>query len=142
MEFSFPAGYLARVDTRGNEVGPGWGWAAQLLPQIEQVSLYEKLNFELPIEALANSKLRLIRQSVAAMARSKFEERTRKAKSETSIWRRMAKLSRSSEPSSLTWFAEQGCSRLSYYPHVDIRELASSVLHKLDDQVWTLDPAD
>ncbi len=56
---SFPAGYLSRVDTRGNDVGPGWGWASQLLPQLEQVSLYEKLNFELPIESSANSELRL-----------------------------------------------------------------------------------
>ena len=31
---SFPAGYTSRFDTGGNDTGPGWGWAAYILPQL------------------------------------------------------------------------------------------------------------
>jgi prepilin-type processing-associated H-X9-DG protein len=44
---SFPPGYLAGgpyVDG-ANDTAPGWGWAAFLLPYIEQDSLYRQLNF-------------------------------------------------------------------------------------------------
>src|SRR3954464_804113 len=45
----FPAGYVdGNADPRStpdNDVGPGWGWAAFLLPYIEQTSVYQKINF-------------------------------------------------------------------------------------------------
>src|SRR5436853_6867871 len=33
---SFPPGYNSAYDALGNDTGPGWDWAAYLLPQMEQ----------------------------------------------------------------------------------------------------------
>src|SRR6516225_3407229 len=45
----FPPGYIdANTDpnsTADNDLGPGWGWAAYLLPHIEQGNLYRQINF-------------------------------------------------------------------------------------------------
>src|SRR5438105_2726797 len=32
---TFPAAYLSTIDSNGDEQGPGWGWAAYLLRDIE-----------------------------------------------------------------------------------------------------------
>src|SRR5437016_6269314 len=45
----FPPGYASAFDSAGNDTGSGWGWAAILLPQVEQVALHKSANFELPI---------------------------------------------------------------------------------------------
>ena len=37
----FPAGYASGVDPMGNDTGPGWGWAARLLPNMEQEALFK-----------------------------------------------------------------------------------------------------
>jgi prepilin-type N-terminal cleavage/methylation domain-containing protein/prepilin-type processing-associated H-X9-DG protein len=46
---TFPPGYVDgnkdRTSTPDNDVGPGWGWAAFLLPYIEQGNLYNQINF-------------------------------------------------------------------------------------------------
>jgi len=52
-------GYVSTFDAGGNDAGPGWGWAAMLLPQIEQAPLSNAINFNLPVEAQANSTARL-----------------------------------------------------------------------------------
>src|SRR5438067_12870958 len=31
--------------------GPGWGWAAYLLPYVEQDNLYKQIDFSLPVES-------------------------------------------------------------------------------------------
>ncbi len=59
VEKSFPPGYQTNVDASGNETGPGWGWAAFLLPQMEQQILYSTIQLGQPIEALANSRARV-----------------------------------------------------------------------------------
>jgi prepilin-type N-terminal cleavage/methylation domain-containing protein/prepilin-type processing-associated H-X9-DG protein len=45
----FPAGYIDGNtnpnSTPDNDVGPGWGWASQILPFVEQGPLYEQINF-------------------------------------------------------------------------------------------------
>jgi prepilin-type processing-associated H-X9-DG protein/prepilin-type N-terminal cleavage/methylation domain-containing protein len=48
---TFPPGYVTMVvnDPALPEVGPGWGWAAMLLNDIEQRPLYQGLNFNLQI---------------------------------------------------------------------------------------------
>ena len=56
---TFPPGYVSNFDASGNDTGPGWGWAAMLLPQFEQTSLFNAINFELAVEAPANSTGRL-----------------------------------------------------------------------------------
>jgi prepilin-type N-terminal cleavage/methylation domain-containing protein/prepilin-type processing-associated H-X9-DG protein len=56
---TFPPGYVSNFDARGNDTGPGWGWAAMLLPQFEQTSVFNALNFSLAIESPANLTGRL-----------------------------------------------------------------------------------
>ena len=56
---AFPPGYLSRPGLDGDNTGPGWGWAALSLPQIEQSPLFNSVNFSLAIEAPANQTSRL-----------------------------------------------------------------------------------
>lgn len=55
---SFPPGYLSGVDSAGDDLGPGWGWAAMLLPHIEQSPLFDRIQFDQPIEALSQKAVR------------------------------------------------------------------------------------
>lgn len=41
---TFPPGYITRLDGRGNEQGPGWGWGTLLLPQMEQSRMSEMVD--------------------------------------------------------------------------------------------------
>jgi prepilin-type processing-associated H-X9-DG protein len=54
-----PPGYVSDFDGKGDDTGPGRGWAAMLLPQFEQTPIYNAINFHLPIEAAANATGRL-----------------------------------------------------------------------------------
>jgi len=56
---TFPPGYLSRPGSDGDNTGPGWGWAAMILPQIEQGPTYNAINFGLAIEDPANQTARL-----------------------------------------------------------------------------------
>lgn len=58
---SFPPGYISKTDSAGNEIGPGWGWASRILPELEQSSLFEKIDFGLGIEHASNIAVRLQR---------------------------------------------------------------------------------
>jgi prepilin-type N-terminal cleavage/methylation domain-containing protein len=52
---SFPSGYLCtQPQDNPDYTSPGWGWAALLLPFIEQGNLSRQINFALPIEAPSN----------------------------------------------------------------------------------------
>src|SRR5947209_954237 len=46
---SFPPGYVDGntnpASTPDNDLGPGWGWAAFLLPYLEQGNVYHQINF-------------------------------------------------------------------------------------------------
>ena len=44
---TFPPGYVSDVDPDGDDTGPGWGWAAMILPQIEQAPVFNAINFGL-----------------------------------------------------------------------------------------------
>ncbi len=50
----FPPGYVSDFDASGNDTGPGWGWAAHILPQMEQGNVFRTLDLKQPIEAPAN----------------------------------------------------------------------------------------
>ncbi|WP_168563750.1 DUF1559 domain-containing protein [Crateriforma spongiae] len=50
-----PSGWIA-ADEDHHE--PGWGWAAAILPQMEQVSAYDRVNFSLPIEEAEHAAVR------------------------------------------------------------------------------------
>jgi prepilin-type N-terminal cleavage/methylation domain-containing protein/prepilin-type processing-associated H-X9-DG protein len=41
----FPPGYACTTAWPNNDSGPGWGWAAYILPDIEQGALYRQLDF-------------------------------------------------------------------------------------------------
>ncbi len=60
----FPPGYISNFDTSGNDTGPGWGWAAMFLPQIEQKPLFDAINIIRPIEDLSNTTVRTTRMTV------------------------------------------------------------------------------
>jgi prepilin-type N-terminal cleavage/methylation domain-containing protein/prepilin-type processing-associated H-X9-DG protein len=54
-----PPGYVSAVDKANpddetNDLGSGWGWAAMLLPQVEQLNIHNAINFSLNIEHAAN----------------------------------------------------------------------------------------
>jgi prepilin-type N-terminal cleavage/methylation domain-containing protein/prepilin-type processing-associated H-X9-DG protein len=51
---AFPPGYVSGVSSSGTDSGPGWGWAAMILPQMEQAALYASLHLDQPIGASAN----------------------------------------------------------------------------------------
>src|SRR5262245_9763202 len=56
----FPAGFTsaaAGVNVDGN--GPGWGWAAQLLPFVEQDNLHKTIDFSKDIAHAANATPRV-----------------------------------------------------------------------------------
>jgi prepilin-type N-terminal cleavage/methylation domain-containing protein len=43
---AFPPGYVSALDADGNETGPGWGWAAFLLEDLDQAPLKSLINFK------------------------------------------------------------------------------------------------
>jgi len=48
----FPPGYTSSAPN--SDAGPGWGWAAHLLPDLEQDNLYRLIDFTQPITASGN----------------------------------------------------------------------------------------
>src|ERR1700722_364090 len=57
----YPAGYVdgnTNPDsTPDNDVGPGWGWAAYLLPFIEQNNVYLQINFSVTVGTGSNVQI-------------------------------------------------------------------------------------
>jgi prepilin-type N-terminal cleavage/methylation domain-containing protein/prepilin-type processing-associated H-X9-DG protein len=53
---TFPPGYRCQPVSPNNpdQTAPGWGWAALLLPYIEQGNLARQINFNLPVEHPGN----------------------------------------------------------------------------------------
>ncbi len=56
---SLPPGYASAFDGNGSDTGPGWGWAAFLLPYVEQEPLFRSVQFDQPIESAVNAGARL-----------------------------------------------------------------------------------
>jgi prepilin-type N-terminal cleavage/methylation domain-containing protein/prepilin-type processing-associated H-X9-DG protein len=58
---TFPPGYVdGNTDpnsTPDNDVGPGWGWAAFLLPYLEQQNVYNQINFSQAIGTGSNTAI-------------------------------------------------------------------------------------
>jgi prepilin-type N-terminal cleavage/methylation domain-containing protein/prepilin-type processing-associated H-X9-DG protein len=55
----FPPGYQTNVATDNSDLGPGWGWAAFLLDDLEQGNLKQTLRFDLQISDQANARARV-----------------------------------------------------------------------------------
>ena len=56
----FPPGYLENLDSQGKELGPGWGWMAMLLSDIEQNNLQNQIDMTVGIEQTKNANQRTI----------------------------------------------------------------------------------
>ena len=55
-----PSGYVSVWDSYfRKEVGPGWGWACMILPDEEQSSLFNHINFSVPIQLPQNLTVRI-----------------------------------------------------------------------------------
>ncbi len=54
---TFPAGYISAVGSGGpaDDRGPGWGWAAMMLPYIEQPGLHDQIQFDKDITDPVNA---------------------------------------------------------------------------------------
>lgn len=61
---TYPPGYISQVDASGDDTGPGWGWAAISLAQIEQDGVRQNIDFTQPIEAPIHSTVRVISLSM------------------------------------------------------------------------------
>jgi prepilin-type N-terminal cleavage/methylation domain-containing protein/prepilin-type processing-associated H-X9-DG protein len=64
----FPPGYVSAVDrtvtdpcdqdaenSKSVDLGPGWAWGSMILPQMEQQSLFDSINFSLSVAFAANN---------------------------------------------------------------------------------------
>jgi prepilin-type N-terminal cleavage/methylation domain-containing protein/prepilin-type processing-associated H-X9-DG protein len=53
---AFPMGYAARSRflDGATDTDPGWGWGAMVLPELEQGTLFNAINFSLPVEETQN----------------------------------------------------------------------------------------
>lgn len=55
-----PPGYASSVDPSTNaDLGPGWGWAAHMLPYLEQGNLHKQIEFSADIGAASNALARV-----------------------------------------------------------------------------------
>jgi prepilin-type N-terminal cleavage/methylation domain-containing protein/prepilin-type processing-associated H-X9-DG protein len=55
----FPPGYSAGSSADSTATQPGWGWAAHLLPYLEQSAVRDRIDFCLPVEDPVNATARL-----------------------------------------------------------------------------------
>jgi prepilin-type N-terminal cleavage/methylation domain-containing protein/prepilin-type processing-associated H-X9-DG protein len=56
---SFPPGYVSGVSPGGVDTGPGWGWAAYLLPDVEQDNLHRTIRFDRDVRDPLNAAARV-----------------------------------------------------------------------------------
>ncbi len=56
---TLPPGYVSLYDSNGNDLGPGWGWCSFLLPEMEQSTAYQQIDFNRGIETSGNSAIRI-----------------------------------------------------------------------------------
>ncbi|MFM7043463.1 MAG: DUF1559 domain-containing protein, partial [Planctomycetaceae bacterium] len=50
-----PPGYVSGAGVAGSDTGPGWGWAAFILPHVEQAVVAGRIDITQPIEAVVSS---------------------------------------------------------------------------------------
>jgi prepilin-type N-terminal cleavage/methylation domain-containing protein/prepilin-type processing-associated H-X9-DG protein len=61
VQRTLPPGYVSAFDASGTDLGPGWGWASMILPQMEQSPTFASINFSVGIEFAANQTARMVR---------------------------------------------------------------------------------
>jgi prepilin-type N-terminal cleavage/methylation domain-containing protein/prepilin-type processing-associated H-X9-DG protein len=57
---SLPPGYNTVIASDNSDLGPGWGWAALLLDDLEQGNLKRQIHFDLQISDPANANVRVV----------------------------------------------------------------------------------
>ena len=57
---AFPPGYQTQVASDNSGLGPGWGWGAFLLDDIEQGNLQRRIRFDLQVSDPANAAVRVV----------------------------------------------------------------------------------
>jgi prepilin-type N-terminal cleavage/methylation domain-containing protein/prepilin-type processing-associated H-X9-DG protein len=60
----FPPAYISLVEDFVVDQGPGWGWGAMILPQLDNGSIYNAINFNLDLLALDSQTVRQTNVSV------------------------------------------------------------------------------
>jgi prepilin-type N-terminal cleavage/methylation domain-containing protein/prepilin-type processing-associated H-X9-DG protein len=55
---TFPPGYQTQVAGDNGDLGPGWGWAAFLLNDVDQANLSKRIRFDFPITDSVNAAAR------------------------------------------------------------------------------------
>jgi prepilin-type N-terminal cleavage/methylation domain-containing protein/prepilin-type processing-associated H-X9-DG protein len=60
---TLPPGYISAFDSTGTDLGPGWGWISMALPHLEQIAVYNTINFLMGIENPVNGTARFTRFS-------------------------------------------------------------------------------
>jgi type II secretory pathway pseudopilin PulG len=55
----FPAGYICQTQANPDVTSPGWGWAAQILPQLDAGNLAKQIDYTLPVEHGKNLTARI-----------------------------------------------------------------------------------
>ena len=77
----FPPGYIDRnpnpASTPDNDLGPGWGWAAFLLPYLEQGNLYNQINFSQGVTVGNNATISQQSLPDISAPRTRFRIRSR-----------------------------------------------------------------
>jgi prepilin-type processing-associated H-X9-DG protein/prepilin-type N-terminal cleavage/methylation domain-containing protein len=92
-----PPGYVSIWDPlRQQEVGPGWGWASMILPDLEQQVLSNQLQFEIPMYLPAQATARTSPLSVFLCPSDTMARRWTASDSET--WFFMGKVYSASDP--------------------------------------------
>jgi len=54
-----PPGYTAAAGTTADATTPGWGWAAYLLPNLDETPLYQQIDFAQPLENQSAIQVRI-----------------------------------------------------------------------------------
>jgi prepilin-type N-terminal cleavage/methylation domain-containing protein/prepilin-type processing-associated H-X9-DG protein len=78
------------------EIGPGWGWASMILPDLEQQSLHDRVVFETPIPQPSMQTARLVNLSVFLCPSDNMPLRWTASDSET--WMFMGQIFSTSNP--------------------------------------------
>lgn len=94
---TLPPGYQSNYSSLFQaEIGPGWGWASMILPDLEQQSLHDSIVFETPLQAPTMSTSRLVNLSVFLCPSDNMPHRWTATNSET--WMYMGQVYSSSIP--------------------------------------------
>jgi prepilin-type N-terminal cleavage/methylation domain-containing protein/prepilin-type processing-associated H-X9-DG protein len=56
---AFPPGYTSTVASDGSELGPGWGWATHILPDLEQDNVFRLIALNTAITAPTHAAVRV-----------------------------------------------------------------------------------